>query len=34
VENSPLTIIQWQGMYLPKTPKVAGYNVWGVAQLG
>lgn len=33
VENSPLTITRWQGMYLPKTPKVAGYNVWGVAQL-
>ena len=34
LEDSPLNIIQWQGMYLPKTPKVVGYNVWGAAQLG
>lgn len=33
LETSPLTVTQWQGMYLPQTPRVAGYNVWGAARL-
>ena len=30
---TPLSVHQWQSMYLPQTPKIAGYNVWGVATL-
>ena len=33
LDDSPLKVHQWQGMYLPQTPKVAGYNVWGTASL-
>ena len=33
LDSSPLTVTGWQGMYLPQTPKVAGYNVWGAATL-
>lgn len=33
LDSSPLTVTGWQGMYLPQTPKVAGYNVWGSATL-
>ena len=33
LDASPLKVHEWQGMYLPQTPKVAGYNVWGTASL-
>lgn len=31
IENSGLKIMQMEEMYLPKTPKIAGYNYWGYA---
>ena len=31
IENSGLKIMQIEEMYLPKTPKIAGYNYWGYA---
>lgn len=34
LDASPLRVTHWQGMYLPQTPRVAGYNVWGSARLG
>ena len=33
LDASPLKVHEWQGMYLPQTPKIAGYNVWGTASL-
>lgn len=33
IEATPLKVQDWQAMYLPKTPKIAGYNVWGTAIL-
>lgn len=33
IEATPLQIQDWQAMYLPQTPKIAGYNVWGTASL-
>lgn len=33
LDASSLKVHEWQGMYLPQTPKVAGYNVWGTASL-
>ena len=33
IENSGLKIIQMEEIYLPKTPKVAGYNYWGYAEV-
>ena len=33
LDYSLLSVDDWQGMYLPQTPKVAGYNVWGTAYL-
>ena len=33
IDFTPLKIQDWQAMYLPKTPKIAGYNVWGSAIL-
>ena len=33
LDASPLKVHEWQGMYLPQTPRIAGYNVWGTASL-
>ena len=33
IEATPLKVQDWQAMYLPQTPKIAGYNVWGTASL-
>lgn len=33
IEATPLQIQDWQAMYLPQTPKIVGYNVWGTASL-
>ena len=33
IEATPLQVQDWQAMYLPQTPKIAGYNVWGTATL-
>ena len=33
LDASPLKVNEWQGMYLPQTPRIAGYNVWGTASL-
>ena len=33
IEATPLQIQDWQAMYLPQTPKLVGYNVWGTASL-
>ncbi len=33
IEATPLKKQDWQAMYLPQTPKIAGYNVWGTAVL-
>lgn len=33
LDSSALSVTAWQGMYLPQTPKIAGYNVWGSAVL-
>lgn len=33
LDGSPLAVEDWQAMYLPQTPRVAGYNVWGRATL-
>ncbi len=33
IEATPLKVQDWQAMYLPKTPKIAGDNVWGTAIL-
>ena len=33
IEATPLKVQDWQAMYLPQTPKIAGYNVWGTAIL-
>lgn len=33
LDGSPLAVEDWQTMYLPRTPRVAGYNVWGRATL-
>ena len=31
IEESGFKIEQMEEMYLPKTPKIAGYNYWGYA---
>jgi predicted nucleotide-binding protein (sugar kinase/HSP70/actin superfamily) len=31
IRDSGFDIIEMEEMYLPKTPKVAGYNYWGYA---
>ena len=31
INATPLKVRDWQAMYLPQTPKIAGYNVWGTA---
>jgi len=31
LEQSGFKVIQMQEMYLPSTPKIAGYNYWGFA---
>ena len=31
IEDSGFDIIELEEMYLPKTPKIAGYNYWGYA---
>ena len=33
LDSSSLVVSEWQSMYLPQTPRVAGYNVWGRATL-
>ena len=33
LDSSPFSVREWQGMYLPQTPRIAGYNVWGRASL-
>jgi ubiquinone/menaquinone biosynthesis C-methylase UbiE len=33
IDSTELSVSQWDAMYLPKMPKIAGYNVWGVATL-
>ena len=33
IEATPLKVQDWQAMYLPQMPKIAGYNVWGTASL-
>ena len=33
IESSGLSISQLETMYLPKTPKILGYNYWGFAVL-
>ena len=33
IEATPLQVQDWQAMYLPQTPRIAGYNVWGTATL-
>ena len=33
LDASPLKVHEWQGMYLPQTPRIAGYNVWGTESL-
>ena len=33
IEATPLQVQDWQAMYLPQTPKIAGYNVWGTSTL-
>ena len=31
IQNSGFEIVELEEMYLPKTPKIAGYNYWGYA---
>ena len=31
IEDSGFDIVELEEMYLPKTPKIAGYNYWGYA---
>ena len=31
IENAGFEIVELEEMYLPKTPKIAGYNYWGYA---
>ena len=33
LDSSPFSVREWQGMYLPQTPRIAGDNVWGRASL-
>ena len=33
IESSGFSILDLENMYLPKTPKVLGYNYWGTATL-
>ena len=33
IDATPLQIQDWHSLYLPQTPKIAGYNVWGTACL-
>jgi ubiquinone/menaquinone biosynthesis C-methylase UbiE len=33
IDATPLQVQDWRAMYLPQTPKIAGYNVWGTATL-
>ena len=33
LDQSPLRVTHWDSRYLPKTPKIAGFNVWGEARL-
>ena len=31
IQNAGFEIVELEEMYLPKTPKIAGYNYWGYA---
>ena len=33
IDSSGFSILDLENMYLPKTPKVLGYNYWGTATL-